>query len=208
MNKAQWMAAVMRAAGEMPKYERELCQLDTLVGDGDHGVTVSRGFRSVVQRILVEETTELSDFCSRVGEVLAESMGGAIGPVYGLFWKEMAKAMQGGGDVTSQMMSRGMNGAVARIMRVCRVQPGEKTVLDAMLPCAQAMEVGAQLPLEEMMALAADAARAGRDATRDMVAKKGRARFLAEKSLGHVDAGASSFALFMQQWQSALGAKG
>lgn len=197
----------MRAAGEMPKYERELCQLDTLVGDGDHGVTVSRGFRSVVQRILVEETTELSDFCSRVGEVLTESMGGAIGPVYGLFWKEMAKAMQGGEDVTSQMMSRGMNGAVARIMRVCRVQPGEKTVLDAMLPCAQAMEAGAQLPLEEMMALAADAARAGRDATRDMVAKKGRARFLAEKSLGHVDAGASSFALFMQQWQSALGAK-
>lgn len=202
------MAAVKRAAGEMPKYEQELCQLDTLVGDGDHGVTVSRGFRGVAQRVCVEETTGLADFCDCVGEVLSGTMGGAIGPIYGLFWKEMAKAMKGGEDVTSRMMSEGMNGAVARIMRVCRVQPGEKTVLDAMLPCARAMEAGAELPLGEMMALAVEAAREGRDATRDMVAKKGRARFLAEKSVGHVDAGASSFVLFMQQWQNAIDAEG
>lgn len=133
MNKTDWNQALKAASSEKPKYEQELCILDTEVGDGDHGVTIARGFRSISEDPMLNEAMEPDAFCTQFGNTLSANMGGAIGPIYGLFWKEMGKALKGCDKITSKEISRGMQGAVARIMRVCHVAPGDKTVLDAML---------------------------------------------------------------------------
>ena len=204
MKKTYWNQALKIASGEMPKYEQELCVLDTEVGDGDHGVTIARGFRSVAEDPMLNEEMEPNAFCEQFANTLSANMGGAIGPIYGLFWKEMGKALKDCDEITSKDIARGMQGAIARIMRVCHVGPGDKTVLDAMLPCAEAMQNNEMLPISEMMSKAIEGAEMGRDATRDMVAQKGRARFLFEKTLGHVDAGACSFTLCMKEWKKSM----
>ncbi len=199
-----FMACVLHAAANMPKYSQELCVLDTAVGDGDHGVTIARGYQRVADKVSLDETTAPEAFFRAVGEVMTESMGGAIGPIYGIFYEEMAKSFAGCLDMETPLLGLGMKRAVDRIMALCQVKPGDKTVVDAMVPAVNALLNAQDLPLQEALLETVRQAEAGRDATAIMMARKGRARFLRERSVGHIDAGASSFVLWLNELYEAV----
>ena len=204
MNGYAWMLATKAAAQEMPNYVQELCLLDTEIGDGDHGVTIGRGYQSIEAGVEVQPDMALDVFCKSFSNALATNMGGAIGPVYGVFWKAFARTCAGRMEVDSSLMADAFAAAVQRISAVCQVKQGEKTMFDALVPTAEAMEANRTQPLETAMAAAVAAAQTGCESTRDMIAKKGRARFLAERSQGHIDAGAFSFVRWMQAWEKAM----
>jgi dihydroxyacetone kinase-like protein len=174
------------------------------VGDGDHGVTIARGYQSVADKVSLDETTEPETFFRAVGEVMTKSMGGAIGPIYGILYEEMAKSFAGCLDMDTPLLGLGMNRAVDRIMALCQVKPGDKTVVDAMVPAVNALLHAGELPLQETLLESVRQAEAGRDATTNMMARKGRARFLRERSVGFIDAGASSFVLWLNELYEAV----
>lgn len=199
-----FMASVKHAAANMPKYSQELCVLDTAVGDGDHGITIARGYQSVADKISLDETAAPEAFFREAGEVMAASMGGAIGPIYGIFYEEMAKSFAGRSDMDTPLLAAGMNRAADKIMALCQVKPGDKTVVDAMIPAVKALLNAGDMAFQEALFQSLCQAEAGRDATIGMMARKGRARFLRERSVGYIDAGASSFALWLKELYEAV----
>lgn len=202
MNTTAFLACVTRAAEAMPSYQQTLCELDMSIGDGDHGVTMARGFRALVQA--ASQAEDAASYFAAASSAMLDSMGGAIGPIYGLFFEALAQAHENGREVNAASLADGFSAAAARIARLCGVQTGDKTVYDAMLPAAEALCACREASLEDALAQAVQAAQAGRDATTAMMAKKGRAKFLMEKSIGPVDAGASSFVLWLKALQAAL----
>ena len=204
MNSYEWMMATKQAAQKMPQYMQELCQLDTEIGDGDHGVTISRGYQSIRDNVELNADTVIEHFCIQFGTVISANMGGAIGPVYGVFWKAFAKALAGKKEIEASEIADAFLAATHKIAIVCKVSQGDKTMFDALVPTAKEFEKQREASLKEAMAAAVVAAEAGCESTRNMLAKKGRARFLVEKTLGHVDAGAFSFVRWMQEWNKAI----
>jgi dihydroxyacetone kinase phosphoprotein-dependent L subunit len=186
------------ACEQMTAHTQELCLLDTGIGDGDHGVTVERGFRAAAQAIDACTGENMQALFTVVGEHMAHSMGGAIGPLYGAYWSAFAMALDAG-ELTGDNLGPALMAGCLRVMKLGRANVGDKTVVDAMHPCAQTAMNGTGT-LAFRLRLGAEAAMQGAVSTKDMVAKKGRARFLGEKSLDHMDAGAYSFALFMDHW--------
>lgn len=177
-----------------------LCRLDSHVGDGDHGVTVERGFRTVLERLKASDVHVPGDVLRLAGDALAESMGGSIGPILGGFFSGGVKKLAG-----AQTMGVAETGILfaAGLRRVCLLgdaKEGDCTLVDALAPAqrayAQAQSDGKNLT--ECLQAALDAARAGAENTKNMVAKHGRAKFLGEKSLGYVDAGAVSMTLIIE----------
>ena len=186
------------ACNQMLAHTQELCLLDTGIGDGDHGLTTERGFLAAAQAIDAYHGQDDAGLFAAIGEAMSKKMGGAIGPLYGVFWRAVGKAVQNQ-KLTGNNLGVALQAGCEQVMKLGRAVPGDKTLVDAMLPCTQAVREGSEL-LAERLHTAAQAAMEGAQSTRDMMAKKGRARFLQEKSIGHVDAGAYSFALFMGYW--------
>lgn len=204
MNSYKWMMATKQAAQRMPQYLQELCQLDTEIGDGDHGITISRGYQSVQENVELNENTAVESFCLQLGTVLSANMGGAIGPVYGVFWKAFSKLLAGKTEIDAPAIADAFLAAAQKIADVCKVSQGDKTVFDALLPAAQEFDRQRGSTLQEAMQAAEAATSAGCESTRHMLARKGRARFLSERSLDHIDAGAFSFYRWMQEWNNAI----
>jgi dihydroxyacetone kinase phosphoprotein-dependent L subunit len=187
-----------KACEQMSAHTRELCLLDTGIGDGDHGITVERGFQAAARAIDDYAGDDIKELFTLIGEHMAQSMGGAIGPLYGAYWNALAQALDHG-ELTGGSLGPALMAGCLRVMKLGRANVGDKTVVDAMHPCAEAAMNGTGT-LASRLRLGANAAMQGAMNTKGMIAKKGRARFLAEKSLDHVDAGAYSFALFMDHW--------
>ena len=204
MNSYAWMEATKEAAKEMPRYVQELCLLDTQIGDGDHGVTIGRGYQSIESGVEISKDMTPEAFCRNFGTVIAANMGGAIGPVYGVMWKAMGKTLSGRTEIDAAALAEAMNAAMQKIGSACQVKQGEKTMFDALAPAVEALTAHQSESLLNAMAAAVAGAEKGCEATCDMVAKKGRARFLGEKTLGHIDAGAFSFVRWMQAWERAI----
>lgn len=197
MDAQQFAHCFAEAASTMRSHMEALCRLDSGIGDGDHGVTVARGFDAAeaAARTAIHSPAET---LRAVGDAMSAAMGGAIGPIYGAYWQAAAGALDAGRPIGDALAE-----GAAAVMRVGMAKPGEKTAVDAMVPCAEAAQLSQALGLGEALARGARAAEEGAQATAGMQAKKGRARFLREKSLGFVDPGAASFALFMQAWAQA-----
>ena len=183
--------------------EREaLNALDAAVGDGDHGFTVSRAFTAVM-RSLPNDADDLGSLLDAAAETLAESAGGAIGPLLAAFFAEGGLLLRGKQDCTAADLAQFFAGGMKAVMQVGGAQPGQKTMLDAILPAVDALK--SQLfdsPVTALLA-AEDAAQAGALSTRAMVAVHGRAHFLGERSKGYQDAGATSFALIVRCFREA-----
>lgn len=193
---------ILVAANEMPKYQKELCLLDTQIGDGDHGITIERGYKSIIREMQPDDDMAL--FCKKYAQTISDNMGGAIGPVYYYFWNSLGNTLSESEEITADNLANGFEKAAAKIMSACSVKPGDKTVLDAIIPAAQAMSQHRSESLTQALSSAINAADQGRETTRDMVAQKGRAKFLADKSLGHYDAGATSFVLWLKELEKAI----
>jgi dihydroxyacetone kinase phosphoprotein-dependent L subunit len=177
--------------------EELLCRLDSVVGDGDHGLTVSRGFAAVKEYLSVAGETGIIAQLERTGEVLTETMGGVIGPVFGAVFSGMAGVILDGDSVGSPELAAMLAAGLENAELVGGAKPGDRTLLDALAPAAAAAKEQAAAPLPQALEKIAGAAQAGAEATKDMIAKRGRAKFLGEKSRGYQDAGATSMYLVL-----------
>jgi phosphoenolpyruvate---glycerone phosphotransferase subunit DhaL len=182
-----------------------LTELDAAIGDADHGINMTRGM-SAVAGDLPDQPADLAALFKRTGMKLVSTVGGASGPLYGTFFLRMGAAA---GDATSldgpglaAALRAGCEGIKAR----GKAELGEKTMLDAMLPALDALDeaLGAGQSPAEAMKTAAEAAATGRDATIPMLATKGRASYLGERSIGHLDPGAASSTLLFETLAAAM----
>jgi dihydroxyacetone kinase-like protein len=185
----------------------ELTALDSAIGDADHGANMRRGMTAVVGKLESAPDAGPAALLKSAGMTLVSTVGGASGPLYGTLFLRMATAA---GDRTeldaagfAAALRAGLDGVVAR----GKAAPGDKTMLDALVPAVDALD--ARLAegngLRDALRAAADAADAGSDATIPLVARKGRASYLGERSAGHRDPGAASTALLVRAAAETLG---
>jgi dihydroxyacetone kinase-like protein len=185
-----------------------LTHLDSAIGDADHGINMDRGMSAVVAALDGEPPASAAALLKLAGMKLVSTVGGASGPLYGTFFLRMATAA---GDVAAldadgfaKALRAGLEGVVAR----GKAEAGDKTMYDALAPSVEALDAelagGASLAAALRAALAA--AETGRDATIPMLARKGRASYLGERSVGHQDPGATSVTLLVAAAVSTLGA--
>ncbi|MGI5127356.1 dihydroxyacetone kinase subunit DhaL [Pseudonocardia sp. CA-107938] len=186
-----------RFAELIAEHESDLTALDAAIGDADHGTNMMRGMQAVVAVLDGGAAEQPADLVRQVGMTLVSKVGGASGPLYGTFFLRMAPALSAAADGGSfaAALRAGLNGVVAR----GRAEPGDKTMFDALAPAFDALDAALAEGRDLAAALraAAQAADAGRDATGPMAARKGRASYLGERSVGHVDPGATSAALLV-----------
>ncbi|ARU52764.1 dihydroxyacetone kinase-like protein [Cellulosimicrobium cellulans] len=182
----------------------ELTELDRQIGDGDHGENLDRGFRAVVAKLDGAATGDqppgqIGDVLKLVATTLMSSVGGASGPLYGTAYLRAAK-VTGLAQLDAHGVVALLEGALEGITARGKAQPGEKTMVDAWQPAVDAAEGAADggASTADVLAAAAAAARAGAEATIPLVATKGRASYLGERSAGHQDPGATSTAILLE----------
>ena len=181
-------------------FEREMYRLSALdgaLGDGDHGTSMVRSFRAIVAKIDAASPTDIGALLMLVGSTLVSVSGGATGPLFGTIFMEAGKRARGMQQVDLTAIAAMMQAAASAVMARGGAQPGDKTMVDALSPAAQALVAAsaAGVALQDALVQAAAAAEAGAHTTAGMIASKGRARYLGERSLGHEDAGAHSIVL-------------
>lgn len=200
----RWLQAYAR---EIDTHAAELTELDSVIGDADHGSNMSRGMGFVKEALESAEFDSLDLLCKKVGMTLVSRVGGASGALYGTFFLRMAGALGSETDVSPQSLGDALKAGVAGIQERGKAQPGDKTMVDALQPAvtAYAAAVTDGGDLKAALAAAAAAADEGRDATTPMQARKGRASYLGERSIGHQDPGATSAALLIRTAAETLG---
>lgn len=180
-----------------------LSEVDGAIGDGDHGINISKGFTRCAEELEGKDLS-LSSSLDVLGRILLMEIGGAMGPLYGTFFLEMAKASKDIDVIDKAVFGKMLEGALRGIQRIGGAELGDKTLLDTLIPAVEAYnrakERGFRVALEEMKI----AAEKGKESTRDMVAKVGRASRLGERSRGHLDAGATSCWLILKSFTDSI----
>lgn len=200
LTKPQVVDWLMRC-GEVFSRERDfLTQLDTEIGDADHGLNMNRGFNKVVEKLPSVADKDIGFIMKNTGMTLLSSVGGASGPLFGTFFIRAAQAANAKQSLDlaelHQMMQEGVEGVVMR----GKAEPGDKTMCDAWWPVVESLGQSAQqnLSVAEALQRAADSAERAVESTITMQARKGRASYLGERSIGHQDPGATSVMLMMK----------
>ncbi len=179
-----------RFAGEMAEHRAELVALDTAIGDGDHGTNMNRGMTKAMEKVQASEQADAGAVLKTVAMALVSSVGGAAGPLYGTLFLQMGNALAGQSEVDlaayAAAWRKGLEGVQAR----GKAQPGDKTMVDALIPAVEALEAASDL--DGGLHAAVQAAEEGMKATTPLLARKGRASYLGERSEGHQDPGATS----------------
>jgi len=176
-----------------------LTDLDAAIGDGDHGANMDRGLRAAVAALEEAKPATASSLFNKIGMTLVSTVGGASGPLFGTLFLRFGASLGETDEVTmahfTSALRAGLEGVVAR----GKAEAGDKTMYDALAPAVDALESAMSQQLAKAAALqqALFAAEAGRDATTPMLARKGRASYLGERSVGHQDPGATTVALLM-----------
>ncbi len=176
-----------------------LTDLDREIGDADHGVNMARGFHAVIEKVPAD-TEDIGAALKKTGMTLLSTVGGASGPLYGTAYMEAGKVVAGKTALTAEDFKAMLEAAIAGIQKRGKAVKGEKTMLDALMPALDsytaAVEGGADIVggLEE----ACKAANEGIEFTKTIIATKGRASYLGERSLGHQDPGATSATLTLE----------
>ncbi|MBR6887509.1 MAG: dihydroxyacetone kinase subunit L [Selenomonadaceae bacterium] len=192
-----------RIAAIAKKIEAEkdfLTQLDNEIGDGDHGINLSRGFKSVEEKLPTFADKDIGAILKGVGTQLVSTVGGASGPLYGTAFMKAGNVCKGKFELTAEDFAAALEAAVNGIKMRGKAVEGEKTMLDALCPAYKALKDGIDggKNLIDALADGVDAAAKGVEYTKTIIATKGRASYLKERSLGHQDPGATS-SLYMLQ---------
>lgn len=201
------LTAWLRRFAEVVREHRdELTALDAAIGDADHGSNMDRGMAAVVAVLDDAPPADAAGLLKKTGATLVSKVGGASGPLYGTLFLRMAGAA-GDGDLDDAAVARALRAGLEGVVARGKAEPGDKTMVDALGPACDALDaaVGAGTPLSDALAAAAEAAAQGRDATVPMVARKGRASYLGERSAGHMDPGATSVTLLVEAAAATLG---
>ncbi len=182
-----WMR---RFGAEMEEHRQELVRLDTAIGDGDHGTNMDRGMRAALEKLDAQEQADAGAVLKTVAMALVSKVGGAAGPLYGTLFLQMGGALAGQEEVDlaeyATAWRKGLEGVQAR----GKAQPGDKTMVDVLTPAVEAMEQADDL--DGALRAAVEAAEDGLQATIPLEARRGRASYLGERSIGHQDPGGTS----------------
>ncbi len=191
-----WMK---RFSAEMAENRAVLTRLDADIGDGDHGTNMDRGMRKVMEKLEGSDSDDIGATLKAVGMALISSVGGAAGPLYGTLFMQMGQATAGRSELDLAGFTEALEAGVAGVQKRGKAEPGDKTMVDALVPALEVLRNGGDL------AAAADAAEEGMKATIPLEARKGRASYLGPRSVGHQDPGATSSYLLMRSAAEALG---
>ena len=192
-----WLSGAGSAVRERAGY---LTQLDAAIGDGDHGTNMTRGFDAVDKALAAQPDMPPGRVLLVAGKTLVSTVGGASGPLWGSAFKAAGRRLGDSGGLDGEALADALDAALAAVMELGAAAPGDKTMVDALGPAAAALRerTAAGAPLADAVAAAADAAEEGAAATVPMQARKGRASYLGEPSIGHQDPGATSAALIVR----------
>ncbi|MFC8662828.1 dihydroxyacetone kinase subunit DhaL [Streptomyces sp. NPDC057199] len=190
----RWMTAT---AASVDREAERLTALDSPIGDADHGSNLQRGFRAVAATLEKEAPQTPGAVLMLAGRQLISTVGGASGPLYGTLLRRTGKALGDAAEVDEQGLADALRTGVDAVMQLGGAAPGDKTMIDALVPAVDA--------LGESFAAARTAAEEGALATTPLQARKGRASYLGERSIGHQDPGATSSALLIAALTEAAG---
>jgi phosphoenolpyruvate---glycerone phosphotransferase subunit DhaL len=199
-----WMSEIAASVSAERDY---LTQLDAAIGDGDHGINMDRGF-SAVQQALAEQGTDVPPgrLLIVAGKTLVSTVGGASGPLWGSAFRRVGRSLGDAAEWDAEQLVEALAAARDGVVELGAAAPGDKTMVDALTPAVEAMrsslDAGATLPAA--VTAAAEAAEEGARATVPLQARKGRASYLGERSIGHQDPGATSVALVMRALERAV----
>jgi phosphoenolpyruvate---glycerone phosphotransferase subunit DhaL len=202
-----WIREYARVIGENAQL---LTDLDAAIGDADHGINMDRGMTAVVGAFDEAAPTDMATLCKQVGMTLVKSVGGASGPLYGTFFLRMGTALGSTGSVDAADFATALRAGVEGVVQRGRAETGDKTMFDALAPALDALDaaLASGAGLAAALADATVAAERGRDATESMVARKGRASYLGQRSVGHRDPGATSAAMLIAAAATAFATAG
>ena len=190
----RWMAAT---ASSVDREAERLTALDSPIGDADHGSNLQRGFKAVVTALEKEAPDTPGAVLTLAGRRLISTVGGASGPLYGTLLRSTGKALGDEAEVSEAQLAEALRAGVDKVMALGGAAPGDKTMIDALVPAVDALGDG--------FGAARTAAEEGAEATTPLQARKGRASYLGERSIGHQDPGATSSALLIAALQEAAG---
>jgi dihydroxyacetone kinase-like protein len=192
-----WLRRSAQALHEQRQY---LTDLDAAIGDGDHGINMDRGFTAVLDKLPAVAEADIGTILKTVGTTLVSTVGGASGPLYGTAFLRAGTTLAGKQELQHADVVAGLDAALEGIIARGHAQRGEKTMVDALAPAVEALKasIDAGKPLSAALQAAAEAGEQGMQSTIPMVATKGRASYLGERSAGHQDPGATSVTLFLR----------
>lgn len=196
------MVEIMRAIAKRMEKEKEfLTELDNAIGDGDHGINLARGFAAVEQKLPQLADKDLGAILKGVGMALVSNVGGASGPLYGTAFMKAGGALKGETDIDAEKFAAAFEAGVDGIKMRGKAHEGEKTMLDAQCPALKALKeaLAAGKDLKTAMGEAVAAAKDGVAYTKTIIATKGRASYLGERSIGHEDPGAMSSLMMLEE---------
>ena len=197
---------VLEAMAEAIAREKAfLSEIDGQIGDGDHGVNMHKGFSKFASAAEAKDLS-LSEGLDELGNTLLSDIGGSMGPIYGTIFMGMAEAGRGADEIDAPLFLAMLEKARDELYDIVQARPGDKTLVDVLAPAIDAFSAAAAGGASFADALSAmtEAAERGRDSTKDMIAKYGRARPLGERSRGVIDAGSASCCLLLTAMASAM----
>jgi phosphoenolpyruvate---glycerone phosphotransferase subunit DhaL len=194
-----WMK---RFAASMQEHRAELVKLDTAIGDGDHGTNMDRGMRKAIEKLDAQEQADAGTVLKTTAMALVSSVGGAAGPLYGTLLLQIGTALAGSDEIDLEAYAAAWRKGIAGVQARGKAQLGDKTMLDALVPGVEALEQASDL--DTGLREAAKAAESGMRDTIPLLARKGRASYLGERSQDHQDPGATSTYYLYQTAADAL----
>jgi phosphoenolpyruvate---glycerone phosphotransferase subunit DhaL len=200
----RWLRSFADAVSD---HADELTALDSAIGDADHGANLRRGMTAVVGKLDAAPDAAPASLLKTAGMTLVSTVGGASGPLYGTLFLRMASAAGDRAELDAPGFAAALRAGLGGVVARGKAAPGDKTMVDALTPAVDALDTALTegAGLREALRAAAAAADGGSDATVPLVARKGRASYLGERSAGHRDPGATSAALLVNAAAATLG---
>jgi dihydroxyacetone kinase-like protein len=192
-----WVKAIADVISENSKY---LTELDAAIGDADHGANMERGFKAVLNKLPEISDKDIGTIFKTVGMTLISTVGGAGGPLYGTFFLQVGMKTAGKMELSLTDWADALEAALNGVIMRGKAELGDKTMVDALTPAVAVLKqsIPESHPIHKALELSAEAARKGMEATVPLVARKGRASYLGERSAGHQDPGATSSFLILK----------
>lgn len=201
ISKENVIAAVERMGEIIIANEVPFCELDSVAGDGDFGMSLAKGFKQVKAQWAELETDDIGAFLKSCGMIITEHCGGASGPIWGSAFRGMGKYAQGKETLSLAELGEMLQAAIDAIQKRGGAKLGDKTLLDALIPATEAVKAGAAAggAVAQTLQAAAQAAVAGAESTKLISASKGRASYVGERSISFPDAGATAIGVIATQ---------
>ncbi|NLE25148.1 MAG: dihydroxyacetone kinase subunit L [Clostridiaceae bacterium] len=200
INQEQVLKIIQKMITEIREQKDFLSDLDNVIGDGDHGINMARGFDEIERKVPALEGKDIGAILKTVGMTLVSTVGGASGPLYGTAFMKAGGVLTGKSQMDIHDFCDALKSAIDGVMMRGKSTTGEKTMLDAMVPAYKAITGALEESNDAIKALKAGvaAAKEGVEYTKTIIATKGRASYLGERSIGHQDPGATSFTILLE----------